>query len=93
MNIIIKSVVISEKSTTKIDKNIFTFIVDSSTNKVEIKNYLKKEFDIDVISVRISNLKSKLKRKGRQLYRTSPKKKAYVRIDSGSNVDKIKKLF
>jgi large subunit ribosomal protein L23 len=90
---IIKSVVISEKSTADLESNVFTFIVEPSVNKVEIKNYFKKEFDVEVISVNISNLKPKKKRKGKRIYKTSAKKKAFVTVDKSSKVDKIKLLF
>lgn len=93
MKNIVKSVVISEKSTVDIESSKFTFLVDISTNKVEIKHYFKKEFDVDVLSVNISNLKPKTKRKGKKIYKTSARKKAFVTIDKSNNLDKIKSLF
>jgi len=93
MSSLIKSVVISEKSTDLINKKVFVLHVDQLANKVMIKKYLEKQFDIEVKSVRISNLKSKHKRKGRQVYKTPPKKKAYITLASNKNLDKIKTLF
>ena len=47
MRNILKSAVISEKSTADLEFGKFTFFVDISANKVEIKHYFKKEFDVD----------------------------------------------
>ena len=93
MRNILKSAVISEKSTADLEFGKFTFFVDISANKVEIKHYFKKEFDVDVLSVNILNFKPKTKRKGKKIYKTSARKKAFVTIDKSNNLDKIKSLF
>ena len=56
MKSVIQSVVISEKSNTDIESNVFTFYVDSRFNKIEIKNYFKKEFDASVKTAQVESV-------------------------------------
>ena len=90
MNIydVIKKPLISEKTTTeKDDKNVVAFVVNSSANKIEIRNAVKTLFNVEVDSVNTVNVAGKVKRAGKHLGKRSNWKKAYVTLKKGSNVD------
>ncbi len=60
-DIIIKPVV-SEKSYSAYDGNVYTFIVAPDSNKIEIRNAVEELFATKVASVRTLNRKGKRKR-------------------------------
>ena len=60
-DIIIKPVV-SEKSYAAYDGNVYTFVVASDANKIEIRNAVEELFATKVASVRTINRKGKRKR-------------------------------
>jgi large subunit ribosomal protein L23 len=80
--------IISEKSTTVADQsNQFVFKVNKSATKNQIKNAVELMFDVKVESVRVLNVKGKIKRFGRSLGKRSDWKKAYVKLQSGHNIE------
>ena len=93
MKVILEKPLVTEKSSTLMENNKFTFIVNSSVNKIEIATYIEKEYEVKVKSINILKKKSKKRRRGRVVGSTSEKKKAIVTIDEKSNLDKIKKVF
>ena len=80
---------ISEKSFAQAnDTNVYTFVVPASTNKIEIKNNVEKQYDVTVTNVNISVLKGKnkrfMQRRGRQSNGVRQDiKKAYVTLKAG----------
>ncbi len=87
MNIIL-SPVISEKSTIIADMNRqFVFKVRKDATKPAIKRAIEKLFDVEVSSVQVSNVKSKLKRHGRTLGRRKGWKKAFVCLKEGFDIN------
>lgn len=84
---IIKKPHLSEKSTIIAEKNQFVFQVASCANKQEIKAAIEKIFNVKVVSVNISSVKSKAKRFKQMLGSKKAWKKAYVCLEAGNNID------
>lgn len=85
---IISAPIISEKSTNAADQsNQFVFKVQKSATKLQIKNAVELMFAVKVESVRVLNVKGKIKRFGRTLGKRSDWKKAYVKLQSGHNIE------
>jgi large subunit ribosomal protein L23 len=85
---IIQAPIISEKSTNAADQNNqFVFKVQKSATKLQIKNAVELMFNVEVDSVRVLNVKGKIKRFGRSLGKRSDWKKAYVKLQSGHSIE------
>ncbi|GAA1747345.1 50S ribosomal protein L23 [Rothia terrae] len=54
--------VVSEKSYSQLDEGKYTFLVDPSSNKLEIKQAIETIFDVKVASVNTANRAGKRKR-------------------------------
>lgn len=93
INKILKSAVVSEKSSQLLEGNKFTFLVTKEATKIDIKNYFKQIFQIDVEKVNIVNVKPKKRRRGKVEGLTAPKRKAIVSVKDAGNLEKIKELF
>jgi large subunit ribosomal protein L23 len=80
--------IISEKSANAIDhSNQYVFKVKKNATKLQIKNAVELMFKVDVASVRVLNVKGKIKRFGRSLGKRSDWKKAYVKLQSGHSIE------
>lgn len=80
--------VISEKSTRLADKHRqVVFKVITSATKFEVKQAVEKAFDVEVESVRVANMRGKIKRFGRTPGVRSNWKKAYVCLKEGHDID------
>lgn len=80
--------IVSEKSSNVADQhNQFVFKVKKSATKLQIKNAVELMFGVEVASVRVLNVKGKIKRFGRTLGKRSDWKKAYVKLQSGHNIE------
>lgn len=85
---IISAPIVSEKSAIVADKgNQFVFKVAKNATKLQIKNAVEMMFEVKVESVRVLTVKGKIKRFGRTLGKRSDWKKAYVRLQSGHNIE------
>lgn len=85
---ILTAPIVSEKSATVADtSNQFVFKVSKTATKLQIKNAVELMFDVKVESVRVLNVKGKIKRFGRTLGKRSDWKKAYVKLQSGYNIE------
>ncbi len=79
---------VSEKSTGLADSaNQHIFKVLPSASKQEIKSAVEQLFQVKVASVRTLNVQGKQKRFGRILGKRSDWKKAYVRLETGHDID------
>jgi len=93
MKHIIKKPVITEKATATTDKfNRFTFIVDRSVNKIEIKKAVEKMYNVTVTDVRTMNYgggKSSVKYTNKGIVEQPSKqfKKAVVSVANGETID------
>ena len=80
--------IVSEKSSNAADQhNQFVFKVKKSATKLQIKNAVELMFGVEVASVRVLNVKGKIKRFGRTLGKRSDWKKAYVKLQSGHSIE------
>jgi large subunit ribosomal protein L23 len=85
---ILSAPIISEKSAIIADKsNQFVFKVNKTATKLQIKHAVELMFEVKVDSVRVLNVKGKIKRFGRSLGKRSDWKKAYVKLQSGYNIE------
>lgn len=79
---------ISEKATIIADKaNQFTFKVSRDATKPEVKEAVEQLYGVVVDKVSVLNVKGKVKRTMRGWSRHSGWKKAYVRLQSGHDID------
>ena len=80
--------VVSEKSSIAAESDSrIVFKVRKDANKNQIKKAVELMFDVKVNSVQVLNVKGKVKRSGRVLGKRSDWKKAYVKLESGHDID------
>ena len=85
---VLKRPLITEKSNLMKDEfNQIAFEVDRRANKIEIKEAVKKLFNVHVIKVRTFNMLGKRKRMGRSEGKKSDWKKAIVTLKEGERID------
>ncbi len=82
---------ITEKATeASSHANQYSFKVAKNANRVAVKQAIEAQFGVDVVSVRIANVKPKMKndrqRRG-QVTRRAGYKKAIVRLKEGSTIE------
>ena len=85
---IIKKPLITEKSSQQKEAaQVVAFEVSRDANKIEIKQAVEKAFDVKVANVNTVLVAGKVKRVGRQFGKRSNRKKAYVTLAEGNNID------
>ncbi|MBN1897652.1 MAG: 50S ribosomal protein L23 [Spirochaetes bacterium] len=78
----------SEKTTGLRDsKNIYCFQVDKQATKQDVKEALKKIYNVNIVKCNIVNVPGKKKRRRFVEGRTSSWKKAYVKLKQGEKID------
>lgn len=93
MKAIIKKPVITEKATNQSEKsNRFSFVVDRTANKLEIKDAVEKLYGVQVTEVRTMNYgggKSSVKYTNKGIVEQKSKqwKKAVVTVADGETID------
>ncbi|NLI54967.1 MAG: 50S ribosomal protein L23 [Clostridiales bacterium] len=81
---IIKKPVLTEKSYDQFAGRTYTFEVDKTANKIEIKKAVEEIFGVEVESVHTINRDGKVRRQGTSTGRTPSSKKAYVKLKENS---------
>ena len=82
---IIRKPLITEKTELlRREHNKYTFEVNRKANKIEIKKAVEEIFNVKVAEVATVNIKPVTKRHGMKLYKTKAKKKAIVKLASGT---------
>ena len=84
---IIKSPVRTEKGTNQLVFNKYFFWVDTSANKIEIKNAVQEIYKVKVEKVNTVTVKGKKRRVRYQLGKTPDWKKAIVTLKEGEKID------
>ena len=84
---IITSPIVTEKSTKASELNKFSFYVDLSATKPEIKTAIEEIFKVSVTAVNTLRIKGKVKRFKGRLGQRSDRKKAIVTLAEGSSID------
>lgn len=82
---IIIAPVLSEKTYTLMEQNTYTFFVDPSANKTQIKIAVEEIFGVDVASVNTANREGKRKRSRTGYGQRKNTKRAYVTLREGSD--------
>lgn len=77
----IKRMLITEKTSQLNERNCYVFLVDENTNKIELKNFISKKYNVKVSKVNILKKLGKKVRRGRVSGFTQTYKKAYVFTD------------
>ena len=78
--------VVSEKSYALMAEGKYTFRVDDRVHKTQIRDAVEQIFNVGVIEVRTSSVKSKPKRRGYTSGRTRQWKKAVVQVGEGQSI-------
>lgn len=84
---IIKCPVITERSTALMAQNKYTFEVEPSANKHQIKQAVEEIFGVKVLKVNTMRHRGKLKRMGRFVGRRPERKKAIVTLQPGDQIE------
>ncbi len=91
LNEIIKRPLLTEKATLESERNNrYGFVVDTKSNKYQIRDAVEKLFDVRVKKIWTSVTPGKLKRAGKVIKKTSPIKKAYVQVEQGQKIEFFK---
>ncbi len=83
---IIKRPIMTEKSSSLVEKLQYTFEVAKDANKVEIKKAIEEIFNVKVTAIRTINVPEKTKRMQRHIGHQSAYKKAIVRLAAGQSI-------
>lgn len=78
--------VVSEKSYVLAEAGKYTFRVADKAHKTQIRQAIEELFDVKVVEVRTSSVKSKPKRRGQTAGRTRKWKKAIVQVRAGDTI-------
>ncbi len=81
--------VVSEKSYSAYDANVYTFIVAPDANKIEIRNAVESIFDVRVTNVNTLNRTGKRKRNRRSgtFAKRADTKRAIVTLAEGDQIE------
>src|SRR5579859_8194655 len=78
--------VVSEKTYVLAELGKYTFRVADTAHKTQIRQAIEQLFDVKVVAVRTSSVKSKPKRRGHTSGRTRQWKKAIVQVREGDTI-------
>lgn len=84
---IIIAPVVSEKSYAGVQDKRYSFFVDLRATKSQIKDAIEEIFNVKVVKISTSNIKSKPRRLGKSIGRSSRKKKAVVTLSKKDKID------
>jgi len=81
--------VVSEKSYALLDRNVYTFLVAPSANKIEIRHAVEEIFNVKVLDVTTMNRKGKRKRNRRTntFGQRATTKRAIVAVAAEDRID------
>ncbi len=84
---VIRGPLVTEKSETiRAEQHTLSFRVDRSATKTDIRNAVRKVFNVEVDSVRTASYKGKMKRRGRYFGYRASWKKAFVKLKEGQRM-------
>ncbi|MBN2087296.1 50S ribosomal protein L23 [Candidatus Peregrinibacteria bacterium] len=86
---VLKSPVVTEKSTKSQEKRKYTFLIDLKANKIEVKDAIEKMYGAKVDSVNIIPVASKVRLvgRGREITKRHNAKKAIVTLRPKQTLD------
>jgi len=85
---ILKKAILSEKAYKLMEQGVYTFLVDSNSNKDQIASFIKNQFNVKVKKVNISLFSQKQKRiaNSRKFVSVGGGKKAIVYLEAGQSI-------
>jgi len=86
---VLKGPRITEKAVSKNDQGVYVFDVAVKSTKSEIKQAVKRIYDVTPTDVRVVNHPGKVKRRGSAVGRTAKSRKAYVTLPAGKTIDLV----
>tara|TARA_B100001109_G_scaffold106352_1_gene86849 strand:- start:1723 stop:2013 length:291 start_codon:yes stop_codon:yes gene_type:complete len=96
MNILFKPVITEKASTDSELRNRFTFLVNTNSNKIQIKNAVEKKYGVTVEKVRTLNYGAERRirytKTGIQRGKSACVKKAVVQLADGDTIDFYNKI-
>jgi len=96
MNILFKPVITEKASSDSELRNRFTFLVNTNSNKIQIKNAVEKKYGVTVEKVRTLNYGSERRirytKTGIQRGKSACVKKAVVQLADGDTIDFYNKI-
>ena len=96
MNILFKPVITEKASSDSELRNRFTFLVNTNSNKIEIKNAVEKKYGVTVEKVRTLNYGAERRirytKTGIQRGKSACVKKAVVQLADGDTIDFYNKI-
>lgn len=84
---VLKKPVLTEKSLQLQEQNKYTFDVEVTSNKTEIKQAVEAMFGVKVVNVNVMNIKPKAKRMGKYEGKTNRRRKAIVTLAKGDEIN------
>jgi large subunit ribosomal protein L23 len=89
-NVLIKPLLTEKTSKETETFNRYAFVVNTKSNKNQIKTAVEKYFNVKVVNVRTSVLPGKTKRAGKGQKKSASTKKAYVQLQEGQKIEFFK---
>ena len=89
IQLIIKSLLQTEKSSSYLPTGKYLFLVNNSANKIQIKRAVEQAYKVKVKNVNTFISRGKLKRVRHQLGRTVDTKKAVVTLAAGQKIEVV----
>lgn len=86
-NVIIRPLVTEKSTRQQTTQNAYSFQVNRSANKQQIRDAVEKLYNVKVTDVRTLNRKGKPRRSRYRMTRTSDWKRAIVVLDENSHID------
>lgn len=86
-DIIVKPLLTEKSAVTTEKENRYAFVVNSKSNKFQIRSAVEKLFNVKVINVKTSVTAGKTKKFGATTKKLSSVKKAYVKIAEGQKIE------
>nr|YP_009545276.1 ribosomal protein L23 [Synura uvella]AYO28430.1 ribosomal protein L23 [Synura uvella] len=86
---LIKYPSLTEKSINLYGNRQYTFIVDKSLTKNQIKFVIEKIFNVNITNVNTCNLPVKKRRVGKFIGKRSVYKKAYIKLKKGDSISNL----
>ena len=90
---VLKNPIITEKATKITHLRQYVFEVETTANKIQIKNAIESMFTVNIDSVRTVRIKGKNKvrmtKKGIMRGKTNLMKKAYITLREGQTIDVV----
>ncbi|GHV35735.1 50S ribosomal protein L23 [Synergistales bacterium] len=91
MNLVARDIIIrpivTEKSSSLMEGNKYTFEVHKNANKIQVRQAIEEIFKVKVLSVNTLNIGSKPKRMGAFIGKTRTWKKAIVAVAAGQRIE------